>query len=61
MVILKEIDAQWKISDEKRLYFCLCYGAADIISDADESHVERFETKQHDYPVYLLHDPSMLL
>ena len=46
-------------SDEKRVYFCLCYGTADVVPDADPSHVERFETKHHDHPVYLHHDSSM--
>lgn len=46
-------------SDEKRVYFCLCYGTADVVPEADPSHVERFETKHHDHPVYLHHDSSM--
>ena len=41
------------------MYFCLCYGTADVVPDADPSHVERFETKHHDHPVYLHHDSSM--
>ena len=46
-------------SEEKRVYFCLCYGTADVVPDADPTHVERFETKHHEHPVYLHHDSSM--
>lgn len=46
-------------SEEKRVYFCLCYGTADVVPDADPTHVERFETRHHEHPVYLYHDSSM--
>lgn len=46
-------------SEEKRVYFCLCYGTADVVPDTDPTHVERFETKHHEHPVYLHHDSSM--
>ena len=46
-------------SDENRVYFCLCYGTADVVPDADPTHVERFETKHHERPVYFYHGSSM--
>jgi len=46
-------------SDEKRVYFCLCYGVAEIAPAADPSRVERIETKHHDHPVYIHKDSAM--
>ena len=46
-------------AEEKRVYFCLCYGAADIAPTADPSHVERIATKHHDHPVYIHSDSAM--
>ncbi|MFZ4536137.1 hypothetical protein [Propionivibrio sp.] len=46
-------------SEPRRVYFCLCYGAADLILAADPNHVERIETKHHDHPLYIYRDSSM--
>ena len=46
-------------AEDNRVYFCLCYGAADLIPVADPSHVEHIETKHHDHPVYINRDSSM--
>lgn len=46
-------------AEENRVYFCLCYGIAEIAPAADPSHIERIETKHHDHPVYIHKDSSM--
>jgi hypothetical protein len=46
-------------AEEKRIYFCLCYGVADVVPAADPSHSERIETKHHDHPIYIYKDSSM--
>lgn len=46
-------------SEEKRVYFCLCYGVAEISPAADPNHIERIETKHHDHPVYIHKDSAM--
>ena len=46
-------------AEENRVYFCLCYGVADVIPVADPSHVERIETRHHEHPVYLYRDSAM--
>lgn len=44
-------------SEARRVYFCLCYGVAELIPAGDTNHVERIETKYHDHPLYI-HDTS---
>lgn len=46
-------------SEEKRVYFCLCYGVAEVAPAADPGHIERIETKHHDHPIYIHKDSSM--
>jgi hypothetical protein len=46
-------------AEEKRVYFCLCYGVAEIAPAADPNHIKRIETKHHEHPVYLHKDSSM--
>jgi len=46
-------------TEEKRVYFCLCYGVADVTPRADPSHVERIETRHHDHPIYIHQDSAM--
>lgn len=46
-------------AEPRRVYFCLCYGVAEVSPNADPNHVERIETRHHDHPVYLHHDTSM--
>lgn len=38
---------------EEQVYFCLCYGTADLIPAADPTQVERITTTHHDHPVYI--------
>ena len=45
-------------SEARRVYFCLCYGVAEVIPSADTNRVEKIETKYHDHPLYI-HDSSM--
>ena len=44
---------------EKTVYFCLCYGEAEVTPVADPSHVERIVTKHHDHPILIHNDDSM--
>jgi hypothetical protein len=46
-------------SEATRVYFCLCYGTAELTPAADPSHTERIETKHHDHPIYIYHDAAM--
>ncbi|HEY5790478.1 MAG TPA: hypothetical protein VIX81_07625 [Gammaproteobacteria bacterium] len=43
----------------RRTYFCLCYGRAELVPDADPGHVELLETRHHDHPLYLNHDAGL--
>jgi len=45
-------------SESRRVYFCLCYGVAELIPSADTNRVERIETRYHDHPLYI-HDSPM--
>jgi hypothetical protein len=38
-------------AEEKRVYFCLCYGTADVVPLADPSRAERIVTEHHDHPI----------
>ena len=40
-------------ADAAKVYFCLCYGKAEIASVEDPAHTETIETHYHDHPVYL--------
>lgn len=40
-------------ASEEQVYFCLCYGTADLIPAADKNQVERITTRHHDHPVYI--------
>ncbi|MBL8415325.1 MAG: hypothetical protein JNM42_12885 [Propionivibrio sp.] len=44
-------------SEARRVYFCLCYGVAEVIPLADTNHVEIIETRYHDHPLYI-HESS---
>lgn len=46
-------------AEAQRVYFCLCYGAADVVPAADPSHVERIVTRHHDHPIYIHRDSVM--
>lgn len=45
--------------DEKTVYFCLCYGVADVAPVADPGVIERIETTHHDHPVLIHNDSAM--
>ena len=45
-------------SEARRVYFCLCYGVAELIPTANTNRVEIIETRYHDHPLYI-HDTSM--
>lgn len=44
---------------EKSVYFCLCYGIADVAPLADPKVVERIETRYHDHPILIHNDAAM--
>lgn len=44
-----------------KVYFCLCYGAAEITPLADPTRRETVQTKHHDYPLYLYPDGSRMM
>lgn len=46
-------------SEAKRVYFCLCYGVADLVPIADPKQTKIIETKHHENPVYIHHDSAM--
>ena len=43
----------------KSVYFCLCYGIAEVAPTADPTQVERIETKHHDHPILIHNDSAM--
>ena len=43
-------------AQESAVYFCLCYGEAEIRPTADPSRIERIVTRHHDHPVMIHHD-----
>jgi hypothetical protein len=45
-------------SEPERVYFCLCYGKAELTPTADPSHTVEIETTHHDHPVYIHSDSS---
>jgi hypothetical protein len=44
-----------------KVYFCLCYGMADIASLKNPTHSETIESRYHDHPVYLHADGSQMM
>lgn len=42
------------------VYFCLCYGTANVTSVKDPARVETIETRYHDHPVHLPADGAQL-
>jgi hypothetical protein len=48
------------IEDEgSRTYFCLCYGAAEVVPTAAPTQRETIVTTHHDHPIYIHADPAM--
>jgi hypothetical protein len=41
-------------TEENQVYFCLCYGVADVVSSADPAKKDTITTNYHDFPVFLL-------
>jgi hypothetical protein len=48
-------------AEPNKVYFCLCYGIADIASLKDPTHTETIETRYHDHPVYLHADGTQMM
>lgn len=48
-------------AEEQRVYFCLCYGVADVESPKMPGLIETIETTHHDHPVYLNADGSQMM
>lgn len=46
-------------AEEDNVYFCLCYGMADVIPLADPTQVEHIETRHHDHPITIHRDQAM--
>lgn len=46
-------------ANPKTVYFCLCYGIAEVAPAADPKQVERIETKHHDRPILIHNDSAM--
>jgi hypothetical protein len=44
---------------DEQVYFCLCYGAADLTPTADNAKVERIVTSHHDHPLYINRGQAM--
>ena len=40
----------------ERVYFCLCYGSAEVVPSAAPHQAETYSTRHHDHPLYLLPD-----
>lgn len=45
--------------DEKTVYFCLCYGVADVTPAIAPHLTERIETTHHDHPILIHNDAAM--
>ncbi len=46
-------------AEPKKVYFCLCYGTAEIEPNAEPGRVERIQTRHHDHPIYIHYDKGM--
>lgn len=46
-------------AEAKSVYFCLCYGEAEVRPTADPEKVERIVTHYHDHPIRIHHDDRM--
>lgn len=40
-------------ASEEQVYFCLCYGTADLTPTADQAQLERIVSRHHDRPLYI--------
>lgn len=48
-------------AEEKKVYFCLCYGKAEVASLQAPDQLETIESMHHDHPVYLHADGSQMM
>lgn len=46
-------------AEEERVYFCLCYGEADLVPSAAPAERELIRTTHHDHPLYIHNDMNM--
>lgn len=46
-------------AEPKKVYFCLCYGTAEVEPMAEPGRIERFTTSHHDHPIFIHHDRGM--
>ncbi|MBU1425520.1 MAG: hypothetical protein KKH12_03070 [Gammaproteobacteria bacterium] len=46
-------------AEPENVYFCLCYGTAEIEPNAEPGRVVRIETRHHDHPVNIHRDKGM--
>lgn len=47
-------------AEAERVYFCLCYGRAEIVAAGRPEQRETIETRHHDHPLYLYPDASRM-
>lgn len=48
-------------SAPEKVYFCLCYGQAEVVPLADPKQAERIETRHHDHPIYIHRDGQRMM
>ncbi|MBI5922055.1 MAG: hypothetical protein HY847_10480 [Betaproteobacteria bacterium] len=46
-------------AEAERVYFCLCYGEADLVPTAAPAERELIRTTHHDHPLYIHNDMQM--
>ena len=46
-------------AEPKKVYFCLCYGTAEVEPMAEPGRIERITTSHHDHPIFIHHDKGM--
>ena len=46
-------------AQEQSIYFCLCYGNAEIIPTADPANATLITAQHHDRPLSIRHDSSL--
>lgn len=46
-------------AEAERVYFCLCYGAAELVPTAAPAERELIRTTHHDHPLYVYNDMKM--
>lgn len=46
-------------AEPRKVYFCLCYGTAEIEPVAEPGRMERISTQHHDHPIFIHADKGM--